>query len=79
MENTPKNFVPSKHLNVIIKNILAKFQEPPLIIFPSDYGSRIQLDWENPDNTNFQGVFSNLSAFYVPGKSPHGFYDRIPL
>ncbi len=67
----------NQRLKVVIENILAKSPEPPIIIIQSDHGSRIQLDWENPDNTNFQEAFSILSAFYVPDTSTQGVYEGI--
>jgi len=56
----------NKRLEETIERILANSTEPPIIIIQSDHGSRLELDWKNADNTNFQEAFSILSAFYLP-------------
>lgn len=53
-------------LKETIEKILTKSKTPPIIIIQSDHGSRLELDWLDADNTNFQEAFSILSAFYLP-------------
>lgn len=56
----------NKRLKKTVDLILANSTEPPIIIIQSDHGSRLELDWLDADNTNFQEAFSILSAFYLP-------------
>jgi len=56
----------NQQIKEIIDLILTKNSEPPIIIIQGDHGSRITLNWQNPEQTNWGETYSILNAIYLP-------------
>jgi hypothetical protein len=60
-----------------IDDILSSSSEPPIIILQADHGPGSMLDWEKPENTDFDERMSILNAFYLPSNGHVALYQEI--
>lgn len=60
-----------------VQEILSKAQRPTVVVLQGDHGPGSMLDWDNPDNTNYQERLSVLNAYYLPGGGEKHLYPGI--
>lgn len=57
--------------------ILSTSQRPAIIVLQADHGPGSMLDWDDPDNTDFEERLSILNAYYLPNDGDKYLYDAI--
>lgn len=67
----------NKKIKQTVDSILARSQEPPVIILLGDHGPRAFLSWESADATYLRESMSVLNAIFLPGQDYHDFYPGI--
>lgn len=67
-----------RRLAGIAREILANSDSPPVIIFMSDHGPRLNLDWSDAGATDVREALGNLVAVYLPnGRASEVIYPTI--
>lgn len=61
----------------VIERILAKSDQPPVIILQSDHGPGAYLVWESAEESNLKERLGILNAYYLPGNGKEWLYDSI--
>lgn len=60
-----------------VDSILARSQEPPVIILLGDHGPRAYFSWKSADATYLRECMAVLNAIYLPTRDYHDFYRGI--
>jgi len=61
----------------LVKGIISKSSEPPIIVLQSDHGPASTLDWNNPNNTSYHERSAILNAYYFPEGGDKKLYQTI--
>jgi hypothetical protein len=67
----------SAQIESVIDQILAKSDQPPVIILQSDHGPGAYLVWESAEESNLKERLGILNAYYLPGDGKEWLYDSI--
>jgi hypothetical protein len=61
----------------VIDRIVRESRRPPIILLQGDHGSRMKVDWENAEKTDFGEPYSILNAYLVPPAARARLHERI--
>jgi hypothetical protein len=70
-------FFINERVKQTVNSILAKSQEPSVIILLGDHGPRAYLSWQSADASYLRESMAVLNAIFLPNRDYHDFYKRI--
>lgn len=70
------SYIDQRVLNAV-REILARSDQPPIIILQSDHGPGSRLDFESIENSDIRERSAILNAYYFPDENYHGLYPDI--
>lgn len=64
-------------IRVVVGELLYQSSRPAIIILQADHGPGLELDWDDPANTNLKERLAILNAYLLPGEGSADLYDGI--
>lgn len=64
-------------IRVVVADLLRQSSRPAIIILQADHGPGLELDWDDPANTNLKERLTILNAYLLPGEGSAELYDGI--